>query len=533
MVLKHLALDWLEYARTVTILSFLIGSILIGHIPGVVDAQPTGNLSENVVESGLEMLVCTYFGGSEIDWGIKLDFDSEGNIIVGGMTWSPDITMIDAVQSTYAGMGDGFVLKLTTSGNIVFATYFGGNGLDEAMAVLVDDDDNIIVAGATTSTNLTLVNPLQDHLNGTSDTFVAKFSPSGTLIFSTYLGGSGEERIERIGVDQYGNYLFTGHTGSSDFPTTSGVLQENHGGSDDLFVLALSSDCQTIEYATYFGNDSNELGLDIDIDLQGNIVVAGICLDSATNTTDSVIQQIYGGGTADSVIAKFTPNCTELVWSTLLGGNGWEYCDNVDFDNSNNIVVSGYTGSTDFPLIDQFYNNTAGYDVFFTIIDQNGETMIKSTYLGGNSEDRSYGMNVLSDDSIVISSSASSIDMPTKNAIQPDNSGGFDAYIALFTDDELVYASYLGGDGDDHVMGMSVQNEEMIGILGYTDSDTLATHNPIQSQFGGTEDALIMILMPSTNATTSTTDLPILQIIAIGVTGIVIIVVVAVILKKR
>jgi hypothetical protein len=188
--------------------------------------------------------------------------------------------------------------------------------------------------------------------------------------------------------------------------------------------------------------------------------------------------------------------------------------------------------------VNQFYNNTGNYDAFFAKLTPTGETLLFSTYLGGNAEDRSYGMKVLSDDIVVISSPAASTDMPTLNPFQSTNGGGSDAYLAFFDDEGLIYGSYFGGDGGDFIMGMDVHEETWIGLLGYTDSETLPTHNAIQDDFGGDEDAMIWILAPpSENATeTSTTtigDLPFLPLIAAGVVGIAIFVLVIVVLKRR
>lgn len=165
-----------------------------------------------------------------------------------------------------------------------------------------------------------------------------------------------------------------------------------------------------------------------------------------------------------------------------------EFCDDVDLDSSGNVIVSGYTGSSNFPLVDQFYNDTSNYDAFFAKLSPSGEDLLFSTYLGGNAEDRSYGMEVLSDDTIVISSPASSTDMPTLNPLQPTSGGDCDAYLAFFDDEGMTYASYFGGEGGDYIMGMCIHEENWIALLGYTDSETLPTHNAIQDDFGGTDE---------------------------------------------
>ncbi len=512
------------------LLVLLINGTVFGLLPGGIFAQISSPLSERVADNGMDIAVSTYFGGSEQEWVSKSDFDSEGNLVLTGMTMSTDLPLLNANQAEYAGHGDAFILKMNQQSEIVFATYFGGQGLEESMSLTVDDEDNIIIAGATSSDDLPLLNPIQDELNGSTDGFIAKFSPAGNLLFSTYLGGSEGERIERSGVDLYGNYLFTGRTESDDYPITLGVLQETFGGGvSDIFVTALSDDGQTIAYSTYFGNTAEEVGLDIDVDPNGDLVIVGLAYD-VTNTTEGAYQRDYGGGQSDSVIVKFSSNCTDILWSTLLGGNGWEFCDDVDFDSSNNIVTAGYTSSTNFPLVNQFYNNTPNHDVFFAKLDPNGETLVMSSYLGGNLEDRSYGMEVLSDDTIIISSSSYSTDMPTLNAIQSNNSGGCDGYVAIITEDELVFATYLGGERNEYVMGLSVYEEETVAVVGYTYSLNLTLFNPIQEQYAGNGDVVIWILQPVTE---NIVELPWMLIATVAGVGVLVLIVLLIMNKKR
>jgi hypothetical protein len=251
-------------------LAFLL--LLLTLVTASISAQTPPTLSERVTEDGLEVVMCSYFGGSEIEWATKLDFDSEGNVVITGETMSSDFPIENAYQSIYGGLSDAFVAKFNSTGDIIFATYFGGIANEDSMALIIDEDDNIIISGGTSSSNLPLVNPLQDQRNGSTDAFIAKFSPSGDLLFSSYFEGSDEDRFERIGIDQYGNYMFTGYTRADDFLVTPGVCQENYGGGGgDIVITALAPDCQSIEYSTYFGNNAQELGLDVDIDANGNI----------------------------------------------------------------------------------------------------------------------------------------------------------------------------------------------------------------------------------------------------------------------
>ena len=479
---------------------FVTFSILLVIVSGLIILAPNQlqvtytSFGERISNERLDVLFCSYFGGDGEEWSNDICFTDDGGFVVTGMTRSDDLPVQNAYQSGYAGAGDVFLVKISSQFQVEFYTYFGGNGLEEPMALTIDNDGNIILAGGTSSDNLTMLNPIQDELNGTSDAFIAKFSPTGELLFSTYLGGSDVERIEEVLVDSDGNYLIVGPTGSSDFYTTSGTHQQSYGGGDtDVFVSSLSNDGQSIIFSSYFGNSTDEDVWAVDIDLLGNLVIVGIT-DGDAIATNSAYQQIYGGGQTDSFVAKFTPNCSSLSWSTLLGGNGWEFGDQVDIDSNNNIVVSGYTGSSDFPLANQLYNDSSGYDAFFTKLTPDGEDLLLSSYLGGISEDRSYAMEVLADDSILITSPASSADMPVQNSFQ-NHSGGSDGYIALIGGYEpsLLFGSHFGGSSNDYVLGMSVYEEDMIAVIGYTSSDDLPTINAIQDEYRGYTDSMVWV----------------------------------------
>lgn len=480
---------------TLSILLVIIsGIVLLGPIQQQVIAQDATSLGEKMSSEGLDVLFCSYFGGDEEEWSNDISFTDDGGFVLSGMTRSDDLPVQNAHQSEYAGAGDVFLVKVSSQFQVEFYTYFGGNGLEEPMAVVIDQDGSIILAGGTSSDNLTLLNPIQDELNGTSDAFIAKFSPSGDLVFSTYFGGSDVERIEDILVDSYGNYLIVGPTGSNDFYTTSDTHQESFGGGDsDVFITSLSNDGQSIIYSSYFGNSTDEDVWAVDIDLMGNLVIAGIT-DGAAIATDFAFQQTYGGGQSDAFVAKFTPNCTSLSWSTLLGGNGWEFGDQVDFDSDNNVIVSGYTGSSDFPLASQLYNDSSGYDAFFAKLNPDGDDLLLSSYLGGSSEDRSYAMEVLADDSILITAPASSADIPVQNAFQ-NHSGGSDGYIALIGGEgpTLLFGSHYGGSSNDYVLGMSVYEEDMIAVIGYSSSDDLPTLNAVQDEYRGSGDSMVWV----------------------------------------
>lgn len=478
-------------------------AVFLTFISGVVVAGPSQLMIEACVDpsgviaaDGLDVIFCTYFGGTDEEWSNDIYYSPDGSIVLTGMTRSSDLPVVNASQDTYGGGGDVFIVKLNPQFQVEFYTYFGGSGLEEPMALHVDHYQNIIVAGGTSSDDLTLLDPIQDQLNGTSDAFLAKFSWNGTLLFSTYLGGSEFDRIEDISVGLGANYAIVGVTESTDFFTTPGAYQESFGGGNsDVFIMSISSQNHSILYSTLFGNTTDDDAWAIGTDRRNaDQVIVGMT-NGALIATESGYQQTYGGGQTDCFVARFAPDCSSLYWATLLGGNGWEFGDQVDFDWKNNIVVSGYTGSSDFPLLKQTQNDAAGYDAFFAILNASGEELLMSSYLGGNLEDRSYAMNVVDSGGIMITLPSESTDMPTNNAFQSNNNGGSDGYIAFLYDLipgealNVTFGSYFGGSLNDYVLGMSLKggggSSYRLAVIGYTSSEDLPTLNAVQEVYGG------------------------------------------------
>jgi len=187
------------------------------------------------------LIYSTYLGGSGGDLGSSIAVDGSGNAYVTGYTYSTDFPTQNPFQRTLRGRQDVFVTKLNPSGNaLVYSTYLGGSGDDTANSIAVDGSGNAYVTGYTYSTDFPTQNPFQRTLRGRQDVFVTKLNPSGNaLVYSTYLGGSGDDLGFGIAVDGSGNAYVTGSTSSTDFPTQN-PFQGTFQGTQDAFVIKLS-----------------------------------------------------------------------------------------------------------------------------------------------------------------------------------------------------------------------------------------------------------------------------------------------------
>lgn len=255
--------------------------------------------------SGTRLAYSTYLGGSAIDLATSLAVDPAGNVYVAGLTSSFDFRILNAAQATRGGgILDAFVAKLNSSGTqILYSTFLGGSGEDRALRIAVDAAGSAYVTGDTDSIDFPVRNALQPSRGGRSDAFVTKLESNGSVFaYSTYLGGSGIDGGTAIAVDSSGAAHVTGYTGSSNFPA-SAALQQTFGGSFDGFVAKVSPAGSSLDYSTYLGGGGRESGFGIVVDAGGNAHVMGVT-DSSNFPTATALQQTFAGGSADLFIAS-------------------------------------------------------------------------------------------------------------------------------------------------------------------------------------------------------------------------------------
>ena len=324
--------------------------------------QPThGGLVDVVLfkisAAGSQLLYSTYHGGSSNDVPAALDIDSSGNMYVSGYTVSTNFPVANAFDSTGGGncegslCDDGFVFKMNAAGNqLVYSTYLGGsNNEDRARDIAVDSSGIAYVVGYTSANNFPVSSPMQTW-QGFQDGFLTAFSSTGSVVFSTYLGGSGDDMAMGLALDSSSNIYITGSTESNNFPTLN-PLQATRGGIADAFITKINSTGSTLIYSTYLGGslgpDDAEGGWDIAVDADGNIYIAG----NADSTNFPSVNPVQSGlgGSIDAFAAKLNAAGSTLIYSTYLGGSNLDFARAIAIDTSGNAYVCGSTMSTDFP----------------------------------------------------------------------------------------------------------------------------------------------------------------------------------------
>ncbi len=394
--------------------------------------------------TGSALVYSTYLGGSSgSESGLGIAVDTLGNAYVAGATCSTNFpTTSGAFQTTFGGGGTAaFVTKLNPTGSgLVYSTYLGGSQ-GRATAIAVDATGSAYVTGITNSTSFpTTSGAFQTtYGGGGNDGFVTKLNLLGTaLVYSTYLGGNGDEVSAGIAVDAGGNAYVTGDTLSSNFPTTLGAFQTVRKGISDVFVTKLNPTGTGLVYSTLLGGSGGEDGLAIAVDAAGNAYITG-----DTNSTDfptaSAFQPAFGGGVLDAFVTKLNPTGTGLVYSTYLGGGGFDRGLGIGVDTAGNVYVTGFTGSTDFPTFSASQPGFGGgtYDAFVTALNPSGTGLIYSTYLGGIGDDFGNGIAIdaLPSPNAYVVGSTNSTNFPTTTGtFQPAFAGGTsDAFVAKIT----------------------------------------------------------------------------------------------------
>ena len=392
---------------------------------------------------------------------------------------------------------------------LVYSTYLGGGGDDLGSSIAIDASNNIYIAGTTSSSNFPTFGPAFPGNAGLSDVFVTKIdSTGGSVLYSTYVGGSGLDRGDGIAVDGSGNAYVVGRVGdtSNDFPTTVGALATTYRGGDfDGVVFKLNAQGNALVYSTFLGGEDNDSAEGIAVDLSGNAYVTGGTRSGGFPVTASAFQSFRAGDT-DAFLTKLNASGSAVLYSTLLGGVGTDRGSGVVIDSSGNAFLGGYSASPDFPTQNAFQGFSGGsFDAFITRIDANASgaaSLLFSTYLGGIGDDKAYGIAIDSGgNNLYVTGQTSSSNFPVQSPAQIALGGSFDAFVAKISSaGSKIYASYLGGSGDDRGTGVAVNSSGSAYVTGFTSSTNFPTVTPLQIANGGGFDVFVAKLNPAGSA---------------------------------
>ena len=455
------------------------------------------------------VLIFASSSGSTADnFGMTATFDSEGNLFTGGITFDNGYpTTLGAFDSAFEGTvaqgnTDVVLSKYDSTGSqLIYSTYLGGNGTETVHSLIVDDQDQLLLYGVTSSTDFPVSNTAFDSThaggndllwvaNGTrftigTDIFVSKFSLDGNnLLASTYVGGSGDDGVNYVStnsqlfdslnfnygdqfrgeimVDEEANVYIASATQSADFPIVGG-FDNSLGGRQDGVVLKFTPDLSTLTWSSYLGGSAMDAAYNIKVDPTQQVYVCGGTNSQDFPVTAGSVDDMYLGGISDGFAATISPDGSTILAGTFLGSNAYDQSYFLEIDADRNIYILGQTEGS-FPVSPNVYTNPNGGQfigkytgdlstrIFSTVVGSgNGVDLSPAAFLVdfcGNIYFTGWGGNIIGGTALA--------NMPlTADAFQT-TTDGFDFYLMVLglNAESLIYGSYFGGGTSrEHVDG--------------------------------------------------------------------------------
>jgi hypothetical protein len=288
-------------------------------------------------------------------------------------------------------------------------------------------------------------------------------------------------------------------TGSQDFPTTNGSFDISHNGDFDGYIIKFNYNCSKLIFSTFLGGNGYDHIMEIALDLFGNFYFTGFTGSSNFPTSNNAYDNSYNGGVHDLFVCKFNQNCTTINYSTYIGGNDYDWGEEIIVDNENSVFITGATKSLNFPTTNGTYDSTyngGNWDVFVLKLNQNGTKLVFSTFIGGNSFERGRGLFLDSGGNIFVAGFTSSSNFPfTSNALDSTHNGNSDVFITslISNGSNITYSTIIGGVDVDICTNIAVDNFRNIFCAGYTlSSDFPTTNRSFDITHNGKRDCFVL-----------------------------------------
>lgn len=380
-------------------------------------------------------------------------------------------------------------LVIDPTPQVNWCTYFGGTGIDQANAVKLDGVGYVYFAGSTTSSSAIATTGAHQSVFGggaVNDMFISKFDLNGNRIWTTYLGGTGDDQLFSIATDGLANIYFTGSATSSSGIATAGAYRTVHGGQSDI-VIGKFDTAGVLQWCSYLGGSQNETGYGITFS-GADLYVVGSTVSTSGVASAGAEQAAYGGGASDGFICRFS-DVGVFNWCTYFGGSGNDLLRGVDTDSSGNLVISGSSSSTS-GIATAGAHQTSFSGVNDAVVAQLSAAGTKNwaTYFGGTLSDLSMNVAVNSADEIIVTGyTYSSSGIATTGAYDVAAAGAGDVFLNVFdAAGARLWGTYFGGSGTDMAYALYIDPVDNIFISGNTNSaSSIATAGAQQTTFGG------------------------------------------------
>ena len=468
---------------------FIVGLLMVAVLMWV--AGVTAVLSVHQPLTSNNPIYSTFLGDSAPEEGRSITFDAGGNAYIVGFTESTTFpTSTIPFNREHNGQHGGqhgidvYVAKFNADAtDVEYIFWFNAATLfaeDYAYDIAVDSNGSAYVTGDTHSGDLCsvfgTVPGYDQSYNDNGDAFALKINPAGTALeYCTFLGGNDLDIGRAITVDEEGHAYITGGTWSTNFPTTPNAFDTTHGDARDAFIVKLDPTGTSLAYSTFIGASDQEETWSIGLDQEHNVYVTGWTRSTDFYTTTDAFDTNHDGGVFDGFLLKLNATGDTLDYATFLGGTGEDKPTDLHVDDSGYVYVGGYTNSADFytttNALDTTYNG--GYDGFVLKMNPQGNQLLYSTYLGGDSEDWGWGLDVDGNGVAYLVGETWSSDFPTTTlALDGSLTGGQDAFVAQLATNgtNLLTSSYLGGSDWDHGFGIAADGLGHVYVTGETRS---------------------------------------------------------------
>jgi cell division septation protein DedD len=398
---------------------------------------------------------------------------------------------------------------------LLFSTYLGGMFEDVGRAGAIDHAGRIVVAGYTESPDFpTTPGAFDVTFNEILDAYAARFSPNGSgLEFATFFGGAAIDGAQSVAVDRQGRVYVSGWSESTDFPTTTDAFDRTfNGGVSDAFVLRLSEDGSSLEYASYLGGTEWDKSVAVAVDTSNRAYVAGYLYSVDYPTTAGAYDRTHNGN-RDGFITRMNAAGSSLDYSTFLGGVASDWIWGVAVDGGGRAYATGATTSANFPANPTAYDPSfnGGTDSYVARFSNTGSVLEYATFLGGGGVDISYAVAVDVSSRAYVSGETDSANFPTTgSAFDRTYNGQTDGFVTRFNagGDSLSYSTFLGGGATDRALGIAADDTGRAHVVGETSSaDFPALASAVDTTYNGGIDAYLTSVSNSGNALTYSTFL--------------------------
>jgi hypothetical protein len=484
--------------KTKKLTIFLLATIITSTSP------ISGVRGDSYLDSGY--FYSTFFGGSDNDRIRDVALDSEGNIIVTGGTWSDDFPVLDAAQREYGGgelppgeyfhlNGDSFVAKFTPDYRLIWSTYLGGSGYELATHVEIDNFDNIIIIGHTTSQDFPLIEDVAPYNLEEGDPFITVYAPGGEIIQSLRYAPDEIGTIEHTEMDSEGNLVIVGYTSSPTMYCSEDAFQTTLAGDSDGYIHVVSSDLESVLFSTYIGGSGEEYIGEVAVGKDNSIYVSGTTHSEDLPVTPNCIRSEYMGNPYDNFIGKISPS-RDLVTLTYFGGSDIDHIFGLcEGPHGDAIAFVGRTWSPDLPVTENaFMSQYRGEaDGFLTVIDDEGTDVLFSSYYGLEAWDSILQINMDEYGKLITTGFVHSGGFETVNAFQSEYKGSSEVVISIWGE-AIELNSYLGGYSQEHALAQVIQDGKMFVVGDTASPEFEVLDEAFQTSLAGGEDGYLWVM---------------------------------------